>query len=144
MSYAWRRNLKYDTENDKSNLAHVCAPRRFRSACASAQSDQSLCVICITYPRTHNFFSRLRNTCTLIRLGTTHVILYVFPARICLDLTEITHFHTERGEIIRANKWDFYPVLSLTENYRLSCFPCTVLRSDFCHWQLMVIQRCPR
>ena len=48
MSCARRTNLKYDPEHDKSNVAHVCVPRRFRSACASAQSDQSLRVICTT------------------------------------------------------------------------------------------------
>ena len=74
MSCARRTNLKYDPEHDKSNVAHVCVPRRFRSACASAQSDQ-----------------RLRVICTASSQGD----FVCFPARICLDRTEI-NFQRER------------------------------------------------
>ena len=89
MSCARRTNLKYDPEHDKSNVAHLCVPRRFRSACASAQSDQSLRVICT---------------------ASSQGDFVCFPA----DRTEINfqrerERERERGETItRANKWGMW------------------------------------
>ena len=59
-------NITNEPPHDKTNIM-TCAQRRLRSACASTQSDQSLCCALSGELMTQAFF--MRTVKTLIRLG---------------------------------------------------------------------------